>query len=155
MVGPTVAFVGVVLTPNAVAESFHSDDVSSLAQRVSESIAALCPNVPTDQREELATRLAVTELAHAVDTASTLSDLELESASAGNQVVWLPGACRSAIVLPAGEEPPNAAEKAAQLLALMRRHLASAGRMASRGSVALRQAGTALLSAHQAPPRVQ
>ena len=138
-----------------MAESFQPDDVSSLAQRVAESIASLCPHLPAEQRDELATRLALRELAYAAEASSASSDLELEPAPAGNQVVWLPGASGSAIVLPAGEEPPDAVARAAQLLARARRRSGAIGPMAARGSAALRQAGAALLSAYQARPRVQ
>jgi hypothetical protein len=138
-----------------VAESFHSDDVSSLAQRVSESIAALCPNVPADQREELATRLAIVEAAHLAHGSSGSSGAELPAPPVGNQVVWLPGAAGSAIVLPAGQEPPDAAARVAHFLACARQRSASLGVVVTRGSAALRQAGAALISAYQARPRVQ
>jgi hypothetical protein len=138
-----------------VAESFQPDDVCSLSQRVAESIATLCPHLPADELDDLATRLALRELAHAADEPSAPGDLVLETTPAGNQVVWLPGASGSAIVLPAGDEPPDAAARAAQLLAWARRCSASLGPIAARGSAAVRQTGAALLSAYQARPRVQ
>ena len=142
-------------TSNAVAEPFQPDDVSSLARRVAESIASLCPHVPAEQRDDLATRLALLELAHAAETPSASREPELETAPAGNQVVWLPGASGLAIVLPAGEEPPDAAARAARFLEWARQRSACLGPIAARGSAALRQAGAALLSAYQARPRVQ
>lgn len=137
-----------------MAESYDPDDVNSLSQRVAECIAALCPHVPAQQREELATRLALSEIAQAAGVPTESGDRE-PALAPGNQVVWLPGASGTAIVLPAGEEAPDAAARAAHLLSLARRHGARLGRIAIRGTVALRQAGAALVSASQARPRVQ
>lgn len=142
-------------TSNAVAESSQPDDVCSLSQRLAESITTHCPHLPAAELDDLATRLALRELAHAAEAPLAPGDPELESTPAGNQVVWLPGASGSAIVLPAGEEPPDAAARAAQLLAWARRQSTSLGPIAARGSAALRQAGAALLSAYQARLRVQ
>lgn len=139
-----------------MAESFQPEDISSLAHRLAEQIAVLCPNVPAGELSEVASRLAFAELAHASGVAfDDRAQEENEIAPTGNRVVWLPGATASAIVLPAGEEQPRAAATAAQVLAWARRYRAPVAGIATRGSNALRQIGAALVSAYQERPRVQ
>ena len=139
-----------------MAQSFQPDDISSLARRLAEQIAVLCPNVPTNELSDVSSRLALKEIAHAAGVAV---DNDAESkpamAPAGNRVVWLPGSSASAIVLPAGEEQPRAGATAAQLMEWARRYRAPINGLAVRGSAALRQIGSALVSAYQARPRVQ
>lgn len=139
-----------------MADSPYPDDVSSLAHELSERIAALCPHVPAGELADLTSRLALAEHAHATGVSLGDAELELEPAvTAGNRIVWLPGPSASAIVLPAGEEPPSAAETAAQLVARARRHATSVRGLATRGSAVVRQLGAALVSAYQTRPRVQ
>lgn len=138
-----------------MADSLHTDDSSSLAHRLAEQIAALCPHVPASELADISSRLAFTELAHASGVVFDHGEPESAGASPGNRVVWLPGPSASAIVLPAGEEQPRAIATAAQFLAWARRHGAPVGGIVVRGSAALRQIGSALVSAYQARPREQ
>ena len=138
-----------------MAESVQLDDISSLAHRLAEQIAALCPNVPENELSDVASRLAFAEVAHASGLSFDSAELEPEVAVSGNHVVWLPGSTTSAIVLPSGEEQSRVAVASAQLLAWARRHGSALGGIASRGSAALRQIGSALVNAYQARPREQ
>jgi len=147
--------LGLIFTQSAVAESLHPDDVSSLAQRIAGRIAELCPNVPEGELTDVASRIAFMEAAHASGVSFAHSDPDAVSAASGNHVVWLPGSTTSAIVLPSGEEQSRVDVVKAQVLAWARRHGAPMNGLASRGSAALRQVGSALVNAYQARPRVQ
>jgi hypothetical protein len=138
-----------------VAESFHPDDLSSLAHRIGVQIAELCPHLPATELAELSSRLAFAEAAHAAGVTFEHGNAEPAAAPAGNHVVWLPGSTTSAIVLPSGEEQSRAAVVKAQALAWARRHGALLHGLAARGSAALRQVGATLMDAYQARPRVQ
>lgn len=139
-----------------MADSLQTDDVSSLAHRIGEQLALVCPHVPATELAELSSRLAFAEAAHAAGVTFGQADAEVATtAPAGNHVVWLPGSSTSAIVLPAGEEQSRVAAVKTQVLAWARRHGAPLNGVASRGSAALRQAGAALVNAYQARPRVQ
>lgn len=109
-----------------MADALQPDELSSLARRIAERIATLCPHVPAGELASLTSRLALAEHAHATGVSFDVSavDEEPESLAAsgpGNRVVWLPGRAGSAIVLPAGEEPPSAGAAAVQLLLQARR----------------------------------
>ena len=139
-----------------MAESLQPDDISSLAHRLAEQIAVLCPNVPASELSDVASRLAFTEVAHASGAAfGDHAEPDTANASSGNRIVWLPGASATAIVLPGGEEQRRAAATAAQFMAWARRYRAPAAAIATRGSNALRQIGSALVSAYQTRARVQ
>jgi hypothetical protein len=121
-----------------VADSCHSDDVSSLARDLAAHLRALCPHVPAGELSELTSRLALSEHAHA--TGVSLADDEQETAptSLGNQIVWLPGSA-SAIVLPAGGDASVGGAAASRVLDWARRRTVPARGLMSRGLTALRQ----------------
>jgi hypothetical protein len=125
-----------------------------LAHTIAEQLTLLCPHVPAAELADLSSRLAFTELAHAVgltfDHAGTGDSVMTE----GNHVVWLPGSS-CAIVLPAGEDEPRIAVAAAQAREWLRRYGALLLRITARGSTAFRQVGTALVNAYQARAEVQ
>ena len=137
-----------------MAESLSSELVSTLAQRIAEQMTLLCPHVPAAEVADLSSRLAFAELANAAGVTFDQADTDESVATDGNQIVWLPGAS-AAIVLPAGEEQPRLAVAAAQTGEWFRRYGTPLIRMTTRGSAAVRQAGTALMNAYQARLRVQ
>ena len=133
----------------------ESDDISTLAHQLAEQLVALCPHVPADELTELSSKLAFREVAQASGVAFDHAEPDGSAAPLGNHIVWLPGASGTAIVLPAGEEPPGAAATAARLLARARQRGVSMRALATKSSAALRQAGSAVLSAYQARARIQ
>ena len=135
-------------------EAIPLENISFFAQRLAERIAAVCPHVPPKELEDVSTRLAFSELAHSSDVAFEEADPKVAVVAPGNQVVWLPGASTSAIVLPAGE-PQSRAVTAAQLRAWTRQHVASLTGIAARGSAVLRQARSALANSYEARTRTQ
>ena len=138
-----------------MAAPHESDDISTLAHRLAEQLVALCPHVPADELSELSSKLAFREVAQASGVTFDHAEPEGTPAPLGNHVVWLPGASGTAIVLPAGEDPPGAAATAVRLLARARQRAVPVSELAMRGYAALRQAGSAVLSAYQARVRVQ
>lgn len=144
----------VTLNSNAVDHSLSSDNVSTLAQRITEQMTLLCPHVPAAELADLSSRLAFTELANAAGMTYEHADTDDAVASEGNQIVWLPGSS-SAIVLPAGEEDRQLAVAKAWAAAWIRRHGASLSRITTRGSAVARQVGAALMNACQTRLRVQ
>lgn len=138
-----------------MAAPYDSDDISTLARRLAEELVALCPHVPADELTELSSKLAFREVVQSSGVAFDPAEPESAPAPLGNHVVWLPGTSGTAIVLPAGEDPPGAAATAVRLLARVRQRAMLMSALATRGCAALRQARSAVLSAYQARVRVQ
>lgn len=143
-IGPSVAFAGGDSTPNAVAASPYTDDVSLLARDLADRVATLCPHVPAGELAELTSRLALAEHAHASGVSFDGNAASMASAPLGNRIVWLPGAAASAIVLPAGAENPGASETAGRVLEWVRPRATLARGMAAGALIGLRQIGSAL-----------
>lgn len=137
-----------------MAEPPSSENISTLAQRIAEQMTLLCPHVPAAELAALSSRLAFTELANATGATFDQADTDESVMTEGNQIVWLPGSS-SAIVLPAGEEPPRLGVTAALAGAWLRRYGAPLLRLTSRRSATLRQVGSALVNAYHARLRVQ
>lgn len=138
-----------------MAAPHESDDISTLARRLAEQLVALCPHVPADELTELSSTLAFREVAQASGVAFDHTEQDGAVVPLGNHIVWLPGASGTAIVLPAGEEPPGAAATAARLLTWARQRAVPISKVATRSSTVLRQVGSAVLNAYQARVRVQ
>jgi hypothetical protein len=136
-----------------VADSFHADDVSSLARDLAARVEALCPHVPAGELAELTSRLALSEHAHATGVSLVDDEQETAPTSLGNRIVWLPGSA-SAIVLPAGDDASGAGA-AVRVVTWARRVANPLHGFAARGSAALRQLGSALASAYQERPHTE
>jgi hypothetical protein len=117
-------------------------------------VESLCPHVPAGELAELTSRLALAEHAHAAGVSFESDEAEAARVPLGNRVVWLPGSA-SAIVLPAGDDASGAGATATQMFEWTRRHATRARGITGRGLNALRQFGSALVSAYQARPRIQ